>query len=76
MLATIGGLLRSPRPPAGPLSYIRPKGCYEEARGSPGGHTSFKEQRKGSRARQVASSKITDSKIAEDEDEGRVFLEE
>ena len=42
----------------------------------PGGHTSFKEQRKGSRARQVASSKITDSKIAEDEDEGRVFLEE
>ena len=40
----------------------------------PGGHTSFKEQRKGSRARQVASSKITDSKIAEDEDEGRVFL--
>jgi hypothetical protein len=24
----------------------------------------------------VASSKITDSKIAEDEDEGRVFLEE
>ena len=33
----------------------------------PGGRTSFKEQRKGSRARQVASSKITDSKIAEDE---------
>ena len=27
MLATIGGLLRSTRPPAGPLSYIRPKGC-------------------------------------------------
>jgi hypothetical protein len=36
----------------------------------------FQEQRKGSRARQVASSKITDSKIAEDEDEGRGFLEE
>ena len=31
---------------------------------------------KGSRARQVASSKITDSKIAEDEDGGRGFLEE
>ena len=56
------------------VTYARKDVKRQGAKGLPGGHTSFKEQRKGSRARQVASSKITDSKIAEDEDEGRVFL--